>query len=256
VSRRSPIAAALAVAATACAVALSGTGTASADRPPKGPAAVHLLKCSTGKAATRRSAVFRGSMSAVSGTASMQMRFDLSEKVGRDAYRPVTAPGLGVWRESRAGVLKFAYRQRINGLQKGTAYRVLVSFRWLGDDGGTVATAERRSRPCRQPGKLANLIVLNDVQVTPGATPDTARYIAWISNAGKARAHKVAVRLSVDGAEVNTVAVGALDKGEHRKVRFLGPTCHGQVEARVDPADVVRELTESDNSRSGACPLS
>lgn len=217
-----------------------------------GEAAVELLECAHGKQPSDRSALFRGSMGQLPDGQSMRMRFGLGERVGRGIWRPVAAPGLGVWHESRPAVQQFAYRQRVDALQKGTAYRVHVTFEWRDSAGTVLAQTVERSRPCRQGGKLANLHPRGE-RVDPGPTRDTARYTVQVRNTGLAVAHDVEVRLRVDGAEVDVRTIRSLRSGESRKVRFLGPVCRRTRLIEVDPHDTVREISERDNAQRSAC---
>jgi hypothetical protein len=250
-SRRPPIA----VAALALIVsAVSAGHVQAATAPVPGAAAVQLLDCSSGKRASSRSALFRGSMAQVPGGRTMRMRFQLGERIGRGIWRSVSAPGLGTWHASHAGVAQFAYRQRIDALQRGTAYRVHVTFEWHDEQGTRLARDVKRSKACRQPGRLPNLHPRGGVLLAPGPTPDTRRYVVQVRNAGLAIARGVEVRLRVDGAEVDVRSIGSLRSGQVRRLRFHAPVCVRSVAVDVDPHDRVRELTESDNSRRMRCP--
>ena len=116
----------------------------------RGPMSVRVLECLRGPAAGDRLAVFRGGMRALPGAERMSMRFKLQERVGAREFRTVKAPGLGVWRKSRRGVRRFAYRQRVLALAEGSAYRAVVGFRWYAADREVIRRATRRSRPCMQ----------------------------------------------------------------------------------------------------------
>jgi CARDB len=251
----------LAATALAAAVAVTASGPTAAGQAlhhaaatPTTDAAVELLECSRGRAKADRWALFRGEMQALASDGRMRMRFRLEERVGRGAWRLISAPGLGVWHESRPGVARFAYRQRIAGLQKGASYRVRVGFEWL-DAAGAVVVHEREfSRACRQPGRLPNLTVKGVPVAAPGPTADTVRYSVTIANNGRAAARGVEVRLTVDGAEVDTQPVGLVRSGERRTVGFVGPACATTVGVRADPRGVVREVSEHDNELLVTCP--
>lgn len=252
-----PQLAALALALTSCAAAFAGpepsAGQAATPSEP-GQAAVEVIECTHGKQPSDRSALFRGSMAQLPEGQSMRMRFQLGERVGRGIWRSVAAPGLGVWHESRPGVLRFAYRQRIDALQKGTSYRVHVTFQWRDAEGSVLAEDVKRSKPCRQGGRLPNLHPRGEQRVDPGPTRGTARYTVQVRNTGLAVARGVEVRLRVDGAEIDVRSIGSLRSGESRKVRFLGPVCRTAQLIEADPRDVVREISERDNSLRVPCP--
>ncbi len=208
---------------------------------------VDLVECARGKQAKDRQAVFRGQMKQTGDGLRMQMRFALDERVGNGPWTGVKAPGIGVWHEARPGIAKFAYRQRVVALQKGTSYRAAVQFRWLAQDGSTARRELGKSPVCRQPGKLANLKIRDSVSAMPGPTEETLRYAVVVANTGSATATDVEVRLLVDGAEIDTRTLRRLKPGERRVVRFVGPKCVGEVRALADPNLRVRESNERDN---------
>ncbi len=251
-SSRTPIAVVtMALIASTC---VSSGAAEAATEPVPGKPAVKLLDCSSGKTPSSRSAVFRGSMVQLPEGEGMRMRFQLGERIGRGVWRAVSAPGLGVWHASLPGVGRFAYRQRIDALRKGTAYRVHVTFEWQDAQGNRLAEAVKRSKACHQPGRLPNLHPRGGLTLRPGPTPDTFRYLVQVRNTGMAVARGVEVRMRVDGAEVDVRSIGSLRSRQTRRVRFVGPVCTGSVKLEVDPDDTVREVTEADNSRRFACP--
>jgi CARDB len=247
------IVAALAGAGTLAIACTAGANGATPAAVSAKKASVRLLECSGGKSASDRWALFRGQMKQVPDGALMRMRFHLSERVGRDGWRSVSAPALDVWHDSRPGVSKLAYRQRIEALQKGTAYRVTVQFRWYDESGALLARQSARSKACRQRGQLPNLAIRR-VEVEDGVKPDTARYTVSFANSGSVTARGFEITLLVDGAEVDVRPIGRLGAGDKRAIRFVGPVCGSTAEARIDSADAVREATESDNVRSVGCP--
>jgi len=218
-------------------------------------ASVRLVECSRGREAVNRRAVYRGAMRQVSGTRQMWMHFRLQERVGDGAFRTVKAQGLGIWRKSRPGVGRFAYRQRVLALAPGAAYRTVVSFRWNGKDGTEIQRAKRWSPPCRQPGRLADLAVLQiggGGQIT--GVPGLMGYEVQVLNRGPVSAGPFGLSLAVDGGTVNTQTVPGLGPGKSRRLSFTGPPCTGTVTARADPDDVVREAHEGDNVLTSPCP--
>lgn len=247
--------AAAAGAVLAFAVPAMGTAAPTANPSAAGPAAtVKVTDCQRGPAG--RSVEFRGSMRRVPGTRRMWMRFGLQEKVGDGAFSNVAAPDLGVWRKSRLGVARFSYRQGVMALAAGSAYRTTVQYRWYGRRGKLLRRAKRVSRACAQPGLLSNLRVARIGGKPIGkASPGLVRYAVLVVNRGKAGSGPTMVSLAVDGATVDTVPVGPLAPGAQTRVFVNGPKCTSTVEARVDPADTLREGSEGDNARSVSCPL-
>jgi hypothetical protein len=238
-------------AGVALALLVSAGGAFAATTAAEG--AVELLECNRGKRAADRDALFRGEMRQTAGGATMRMRFDLQERFGRGDWTAVDAPGLELWRDAKPGIARFAYRQRIAALQRGTAYRVVVTFQWHDASGALIAKHAARSPACRQPGPLPNLRV-GRIDRLPGPTSDTARYVVSVLNKGKAPARKVRVSLLVDGAEVDSRGMGTIKAGARREIGFTGPVCASLVSVEVDPLGTVREIDERDNARSFACP--
>ncbi len=159
-----------------------------------------------------------------------------------------------MWRRSRAGVARFHYRQGVMGLAPGSAYRTIVEYRWYGARRKLLREARRVSAECAQTGLLPNLRVARIGGKPIGDGSRLVRYAVSVVNRGRASSQPTTVSLQVDGATVDTVEVGALAPGETRRVLANGPRCTTGVEARVDPTDAVRELSEADNTRTVACP--
>ncbi|MGN6372046.1 MAG: hypothetical protein ACTHM1_03520 [Solirubrobacteraceae bacterium] len=111
-----------------------------------------LEQCVTSSVAVQRSVTFTGQMVATPGTQRMSMRIELLERTpGQPGYRQVSAPGLGVWRSSEAGVRIYRYVKQITNLSAPAAYRAVVHFRWVGEKGHLLKRAELRTARCVQP---------------------------------------------------------------------------------------------------------
>lgn len=212
-----------------------------------------LVECKRGKQAKDRLAVFRGEMTQVEGATRMLMRFNLYEKVGIGSWLGIAAPGINRPREARPGITRFAYRQRVVNLKKGSAYRVGIIFRWYDAAGKEVKHEMAQSPVCRQPGKLPNPRIRDSVKVGDGPISETSRYAVRVHNTGKVTVSNVLLRLSVDGAEVDTRKIGRLKPGQRRSIGFVGPVCRGQVVAQLDPDNLIPELSERDNIMRTLC---
>jgi hypothetical protein len=212
-----------------------------------------LVECQRGKQAKDRLAVFRGEMAQVDGATRMLMRFSLYEKVGIGSWLGIPAPGINRPREARPGITRFAYRQRVLNLKKGAAYRVGIVFRWYDADGKEVKHEIADSPVCRQPGKLPNPRIRDSVKVGDGPTPETPRYAVRVHNTGTVTVNNVLLRLTVDGAEVDTRKIGRLKPGQRRSIRFVGPVCRDEVVARLDPDNLIPEISERDNVMRTPC---
>lgn len=111
-----------------------------------------LEQCVTSGVAMQRSVTFTGQMVATPGTQRMAMRIELLERNStQQGYHHVTAPGLGVWRSSEAGVKIYRYVKQITNLSAPAVYRAVVHFRWIGDKGHVLKRAELHTARCAQP---------------------------------------------------------------------------------------------------------
>jgi hypothetical protein len=232
------------------ALSASGSGPAASAASPR--TKVRLAECRRSARSAGRWATFYARMRRVRGTRRMAMRFTLLERVGKGAFEPAATPGLGRWRKSRRGVVRFGYRQTVKGLRRGASYRALVRFRWYDSRGRVIRRGRRRSRVCSQPVPRPNLRVVTVGARQGGASNDL--YGVRVLNAGKASAPAVAVVLSIDGQALAAGRSPRLAPGEARTVRFSGPPCRRGVKATVDAENTLRESNEADNARRGSCP--
>ena len=156
--------AAMGVTATASSTGVSqtlagagATATAGAGQSPplsgKTSASATLQQCATATIPqAERSATFAGEMTAIAGSTRMQIRIDLEERaLGETSFHTVTAPALGVWHSSTAGVKIFAHIQQVTNLSAPAVYRGAVRFRWLNAKGRPIKTQELRTAHCEQP---------------------------------------------------------------------------------------------------------
>ena len=241
------------------AAAVIGTALVQAATPAKPRAAgtltsAKVVQCTRGLLADQRQATFRAGMVVVGGTARMSVRLGLEESVAGGRFRAVPAPGLNVWRMSRAGVRAFAYRQRVKALAEGSAYRVKVQYRWHRRDGSVFKTYQRRSKACRQTDPLPNLRVQRIGGRVTDADPDKVRYGISVSNRGAAPAPATRVLLWVDGVVAGRVAVPPLAPGQVTRVFVTGSKCGTGVGAQADTDLAVPESDETDNVRAMVCP--
>jgi len=140
-------------------VGLGGVGaTAGQNEQPtlatgKASASATLSQCATATVPqTERAATFAGEMSAIPGTARMEIRIDLEERApGELLYRIVSAPGLGLWHSSAAGVKIFTHIQQVTNLSAPASYRGVLRFRWLSAKGRLLKAAALRTAVCEQP---------------------------------------------------------------------------------------------------------
>lgn len=111
-----------------------------------------LVRCLTTGEPSERSATFAGEMTMIPGATRMSMRIELLERTtGESGYRPVLAPGVGVWRTADPGVRSYRRLEQVTNLSAPAFYRALVTFRWQGPHGRLLRRDERRTPRCVQP---------------------------------------------------------------------------------------------------------
>ena len=211
------------------------------------PVSVKVKVCSL----EEESALFVARMAQITGSDHMWLRFRLLEK-GDTGFHVLKAPGLGRWRKSKPAVGAFAYKQAVRGLESGSLYRAEVDFRWYDAEGNLLQTTRRRSPACRQYDVLPNLTA-TPVGIKTLREQGVVGYRVLVTNEGIAAATGVPVRLSVDGAVVDTVTVAVLRPAERRVLTMQGPACTRSVEAKADPDGVIVESSESDNAHEIPC---
>jgi hypothetical protein len=228
--------------------ALAGGAVAVAQAP---PLAAKLATCQTGAAAADRYAVFTGSMPREDKTVTMAMRFDLFEKQPGGSFQPVALPHWGVWEKtSKKGVPGFIFTKRVEQLAFNAAFRAVVSFRWYDAKGRQIDAARRTSPTCRQPDQRPDLHVKRVVFPTgKGPTKVVVR------NRGRGDAAGFAINAS-RGDLVRGTTVAGLPAGEQVTVGIpLGRCTPGEpVKVTLDPAGVVDEAVEADDTTTVSCP--
>jgi len=212
------------------------------------PAWVKLSSCSRAE----HSAVFYARMRRLARGQRLWLRFTLLERGEDGRYLPVEAPGLRRWRKSKPGVGAFGWRQRVRGLAADSAYRTRVDYRWFGSDGELDRRARRRSGVCSQTGPLPNLRA-SIAGSAPTELPGIRRYSVRVANAGQLDAEDVGVRFAVAGSTAETKTVAHLGAGDVAYVSFRASQCASSVTAEADPADAIREESETDNSQRLVC---
>ena len=111
-----------------------------------------LEQCVTAGAQIERSATFSGEMTALPGTARMAMQINVQERMPEEAlFHTISAPGLGVWRGSDAGVKIYKYLKQVTNLSSPALYRAVVRFRWLNARGRLTRHTVRLTPSCAQP---------------------------------------------------------------------------------------------------------
>jgi len=219
------------------------------------PAAAHaatvkVVNCAPALDPAARSATFEARMKAARGSDRMQLRFTLQV---RDEglftrWRKVVAPGFDTWLTSTSGVRRYAYTRTIQNLTAPAAYRTVVRFRWLDEEGDVLRSSRGTSAQCKQPDMRPDLEPVR-VEVAPGPDADSRRYRVIVRNTGRSAAGAFDVSLGETVASVTGLAAGA-----QQAVTLVGPICTEETVVTVDPGEAVDERDEDDNVLAAACP--
>jgi hypothetical protein len=154
----------------------SGTGQSS-NTGDKADATATVEQCLVAPLQSERSATFVGEMSAIPGSARMEISIGLLERAtGEGPYRLVSAPGLSGWRGSAAGVKTYTYIKQVTDLAAPAFYRGAVRFRWLNAKGHVIKAEEMRTPRCEQPAVPATGTETSPAPATapPAGTTTTA----------------------------------------------------------------------------------
>ena len=198
-----------------------------------------------------RSATFYARMDSEPAASKLQIRLQLFQRLGRDdSWSKLDVPALRVWHSSQPGVKRFGWKQTVDALRMGGAYKARFQYRWLSAAGAVIDSATRETPVCR--GPLPN-IAIGSLSIDPGPTADTRSYRVEVLNTGKIDVGSVDVSLSVDKAVLDTIAVANLSPGETRLVTFTGPACQRSVSVQADPGNAIGETLETDNTRAFGC---
>lgn len=222
---------------TALAVLLVPASAAAA-----GPASVTLTECTP----KERTAAFEARMEKVAGAERMKLRYTLEARKRGRLWHRIAAPELAGWRTADPQTTRFISERRVTQLVGPSFYRAYVRFRWIDEDGRTVARAKARSRACWQPDHRPN------VKLRELSFEGKGSYVALVANTG--RSPTGAFDLAVTG--LGPIVVADLAPGEERLIEAAGPECEPgtPVTATADPLDLIDERNELDNAVTRRCP--
>jgi CARDB len=219
-------------------------------------ATVKVVDCVPALDPAARTATFEARVRAARGSERMQVRFTLQVREDvLSGWRKVAATGFDTWLTSMAGVRRYSYSKTVTNLAAPAAYRTVVRFRWLDEDGEAVKSARVISASCRQPDLRPDLEPRR-VEVLPSADPDTRSYAVALRNAGRTDAAPFVATLAVGDDQPLPLAVLGLPAGVQRIVTFIAPPCTAgsQLTVTLDPGEAVDERDEDDNVLVTPCP--
>src|SRR5690348_11863955 len=111
-----------------------------------------VTACQTAVDPAARAVEFTGSMSALSGTRRMQMRFTLLQRRGtKGSYKRVAVPGWSAWETSDPYRPGFIFTKRVESLLAPAAYKAQITFRWIDKAGHRQRQVTRTTASCVQP---------------------------------------------------------------------------------------------------------
>jgi hypothetical protein len=273
ITRVLPVTLALALAAALPATAVAAPTGTTAKRiravPPPPPRSgskpvydARLLTCRRSPLTESRTATVGTTMRPIAGGRRLSLRVDLYQRPlsgGRWALRS-DVPGLSEWTSpsdpsigSRPSDV-YRYRQAVGRLVVPYAYRFRVTFRWSDPSGKPVSEAVVNTAPCREPDLRPDLTIAGAVADEPAPGETTTRYVVTVRNAGRGHASGVQVAATFSGP---TRTVRRLGPGQSADVVFWGPLCGTETSAPsflVDPANLIDEARETNNSLVATCP--
>jgi CARDB len=252
------------IAAGACAL-LCTAASASAASPASPSPSLYQLRsfvCQKAMDPPARAVSIQGVMRPVTGTAKMQMRFDLMRKIGSGGFTRVRGRQLGSWISPQDPTLGqnpadvWILNHPVVDLAAPATYRFRVNFRWLGAQGQRLATAVQTTAGCYQPEMRADLLVrsLNVGAVTSGQAEQN--YTAVIANRGQTGAGPFQVVLAGAGSSPTTATVAWLAPRSTVREQFVAPACSAgtNLTVTVDPAHTIDEYDFANNTLTIPCP--
>jgi hypothetical protein len=187
----------------------------------------------------------------------MQVRFTLQARADAEGggWRRVVHPAFDEWVGSAPGVRKYSFTRTVRNLSAPAAYRAVVRFRWLDEEGEVLRTARAVSPACRQPDLRPDLSA-TALEVQAAADPAGRRYAVTVRNDGRSAAGPFSVGLRVGDVDLDALSFPGLAAGESRTLSITGPACApgDPLNVTVDSEDAVDERREDDNLLAATCP--
>jgi len=250
----------LQIAALVVAALATASASALADTSPVARDQLRSFVCQTALDPPARAISIQAVMRPLTGTAKMQMRFDLLRQTSAGApFRVVRGRLLGSWISPQDPTLGqrpgdvWIVNHPVVALEAPATYRFRVVFRWTGANGQSVGNAVQSSPNCWQPELRADLLV-RSVSVTPLASGQDA-YVAEIANRGKTAAGPVEVDLAGAGPSQAATVASVAPKSTVRH-QFVAPACTpgANITVTVDPSHTIDESTFANNALTVPCP--
>lgn len=248
------------------ATVLAFASTAWGD-PPR--AALARFDCVQALAPANRAISIQAVMRPLSGTAHLELKFDLLEATGtgpsggRSVWGAVHGGDLGTWISPADPTLGqvpgdvWRLNKSVLNLDAPARYRYRVYFRWVDANGRTLGTAVRTSPACHEPELRPDLLV-RSLTVAPDPTrPGVDRYTAVIANEGATAAGQFEVLFTPsDGEPAIIRPVPSLGAHRTRQMVFTSGVCNAAdpPTLTVDAADQIDDYNRANNEMTAVCP--
>ncbi|MGN6867694.1 MAG: CARDB domain-containing protein [Solirubrobacteraceae bacterium] len=251
----------MAVVAAGLVAMVVGSATAAGASAPSPHDQLRSFVCQKALDPPTRAVSIQAVMRPVTGTAKMQIRFDLMRKTKPDApFKIVRGHFLGSWLTpdnptlgQRPGDV-WIVNHPVVGLPAPATYRFRVSFRWMGASGQQLSSAVQSSPSCYQPELRADLLV-RSLTVTPLASGKSS-YVAVIGNRGLAAAGPVEVDLAGVSTTTQAQTLASVGPKSSARERFVAPACTpgANLAVTVDPSHTIDEYDFANNVLTMPCP--
>jgi hypothetical protein len=252
-------------AVAACALAV-GSATASAQSSPAPPNdQLRSLVCQKALDPPARAVSIQAVMRPVTGTAKMQMKFQLmrqSKPHGR--FVAVKGRGLGSWISPSDPTLGqqsgdvWILNHPVVNLAAPATYKFKVTFKWTGTQGQTLGTDTLVSTTCYQPELRADLFVrsLTVTPITSGPSAGQWAYTAEVDNRGLSGAGPVEVVFAAGNATPVPATIAWVGAKSSARQRFVAAPCTAgsTLTVTVDPTQSIDEYDYANNALTMACP--
>jgi CARDB len=263
--RHFPVLIAVGASVILCTASASAAALAATTTPPRDE--LRSFVCQKALDPPARAVSIQAVMRPVTGTAKMQMRFDLMRQAAPGGpFKVVRGKLLGSWISPQNPTLGqlpddvWILTHPVVDLAAPATYRFRVRFRWIGAQGQRLASAVQTSANCYQPELRADLLVRS---LTVGASTASGSgqsaedtYTAVVANRGQTGAGPFQVVLTGAGGSPQTMTIGWLAAHSTVREQFVAPACTAgsPLTVTADPLHTIDESNFADNALSTVCP--
>ena len=254
-------------AAVACSLLAVVSGPASAQTAPTAANdQLRSLVCQKALDPPARAVSIQAVMRPVTDTSKMQMKFELLRSTAsHPRFVSLHGRGLGSWITptdptlgQQAGDVWILTHPVVN-LAAPATYKFRVTFKWLGSDGQTLATAVQSSPTCYQPETRADLLVrsLSVSPITSGPSAGQSAYVTVIGNRGLTAAGPVQVEFADGTSAPLSRTIASVGPKSSARARFVAPPCTTgtTLTVTVDPMQTIDEYDFANNVLTMPCPV-